>query len=123
MKKIAALLAVFLITIALATVVFAAEEAKEPAAGSGDKTSSAIFYGAVVLAAGIGIGLGAIGPGIGQGNAVQGAMEGISRNPGAVKPIQTNMILGLAFMESLTIYALVIAIVLIFANPFIKFFS
>ncbi|MFQ5466487.1 MAG: ATP synthase F0 subunit C [Thermodesulfobacteriota bacterium] len=74
---------------------------------------------ALFIAAGIGMGLGAFGPGIGQGNAVRGAVEGIARNPGASGKILTTMLVGLAMMESLAIYALVIALILLFANPFV----
>lgn len=71
-----------------------------------------------VIAAGIGMGLGAIGTGIGQGFAVKGAVEGISRNPSASGKILTSMMIGLAMIESLAIYALVVALIILFANPF-----
>jgi F-type H+-transporting ATPase subunit c len=58
------------------------------------------------------IGLGALGPGIGLGLAVRGAMEALGRNPEAQPAIQTNMILGVAFAEAIAIYALVIAFLL-----------
>ncbi|MGO9567614.1 MAG: ATP synthase F0 subunit C [Desulfomonilaceae bacterium] len=73
-----------------------------------------------VLAAGLAIGLGAIGSGIGMGTAIGGACEGTSRNPEAGGRILTTMIIGLAMIESLTIYALVIALILLFGNPFLK---
>jgi len=73
-----------------------------------------------VLAAGLAIGLGAIGSGIGMGTAIGGACEGTSRNPEAGGRILTTMIIGLAMIESLTIYALVIALILLFGNPYIK---
>jgi F-type H+-transporting ATPase subunit c len=73
---------------------------------------------ASVIAAGLAIGLGAIGPGIGQGNASGQAVEGIARQPEAEGKIRGTLLLSLAFMESLTIYGLVIALVLLFANPF-----
>jgi len=62
------------------------------------------------LGAGIAIGFAALGTGIGQGLATNGAMHGISRNPGASGKIMTTMIIGLALIESLCIYALVIAL-------------
>ncbi len=71
-----------------------------------------------VLAAGLAIGLGAIGSGIGMGTAIGGACEGTSRNPEAGGKITTTMIIGLAMIESLTIYALVVALLLLFANPY-----
>lgn len=65
--------------------------------------------GLIALAAGLGIGIAAVGAGLGQGRAVAAAMESIGRNPNAADRIQTPMIIGIAFMEALAIYALVIA--------------
>lgn len=58
--------------------------------------------------------IGALGPGIGIGLMVQGAMQGIGRNPDAAGAIQTNMILGIVFAEAVAIYALVVALVILF---------
>ena len=66
------------------------------------------------LAAGLAIGLGALGPGIGIGLLVNGAMQAIGRNPEAAGQIQVNMILGIAFAEAIAIYALVVALLLKF---------
>ncbi|MBI3300575.1 MAG: ATP synthase F0 subunit C [Deltaproteobacteria bacterium] len=68
--------------------------------------------GLIALAAGLGIGIAAVGAGLGQGRAVAAAMESIGRNPNAADRIQTPMIIGIAFMEALAIYALVIAFTL-----------
>ena len=68
--------------------------------------------------AGLSIGLAAIGPGIGQGNAAGQAVEGIARQPEAENKIRGTLLLSLAFMEALTIYGLVVALALLFANPF-----
>lgn len=65
--------------------------------------------GMIAMAAGLGLGLAAIGAGLGQGRAVAAAMESIGRNPNSADRIQTPMIIGIAFMEALAIYALVIA--------------
>jgi len=62
-----------------------------------------------LLATGLAIGLGAIGPGIGIGLLVSGALQAIGRNPETEGSIRTNMFLGIVFAESLTIFALVIA--------------
>ena len=65
----------------------------------------------------IGAGLamvGAFGPGIGIGLMVQGALQGIGRNPDAAGAILTNMILGIVFAEAVAIYALVTALVILF---------
>ncbi|MCP4007183.1 MAG: ATP synthase F0 subunit C [bacterium] len=64
------------------------------------------------LGAGIAIGLGALGCGIGQGIAGSGAVQGIARNPGAAGQIQTPMIIALALIESISLYAFVIGILL-----------
>lgn len=75
---------------------------------------------ASVFAAALVVGIGTIGPGIAQGMAVNGAMQGIARQPEASGTIGTNLIIGLAFIESLTIYALVVALLLLFADPYTK---
>ncbi|MBX3065836.1 MAG: ATP synthase F0 subunit C [Anaerolineae bacterium] len=65
----------------------------------------------------IGAGLamvGALGPGIGIGLLVNGALQAIGRNPDAAGLVQTNMILGIVFAEAIAIYALVVALILIF---------
>ena len=64
------------------------------------------------LAAGLAIGLGALGPGIGIGFAVGKAMEAIGRNPEASGTVFLPMIIGAAFAEAIAIYALIIAFVL-----------
>ncbi|MCJ7807394.1 MAG: ATP synthase F0 subunit C [Dehalococcoidia bacterium] len=67
-----------------------------------------------LLAAAIAIGAGALGPGLGIGMLGYGAMQALGRNPEAKGPIQTNMILAIAFAEAIAIYALIVAIMLIF---------
>ena len=67
-----------------------------------------------LLAAAIAIGLGAVGPGVGIGVLGAAAMNAIGRNPEARGAILTNMILAIAFAEAIAIYALVVAVVLIF---------
>lgn len=79
----------------------------EPAAG-GDITDDGIKF----LAAGIVMGIGAIGPSLAIGNLVGRALDALGRNPEAQPAIQTNMILGLAFAEAIGIYALVVAIMI-----------
>ncbi len=66
------------------------------------------------LGASIAIGVGAIGPGVGIGMAVSGAVQAIGRNPEAAGEIRTTMIIGAALAEAVAIYALVIALVLAF---------
>jgi F-type H+-transporting ATPase subunit c len=67
-----------------------------------------------LLAAGLAIGLGAIGPGIGIGILSMGALQAIGRNPDAAGQIQTNMFIGIAFAEAVAIYALVVSLILLF---------
>ena len=70
-------------------------------------------YGLIALAAGLAIAIAALGGGIGQGRAAAAALDGIARNPGAAGQIGSRMILGLALIESLVIYALIIAFLLV----------
>ena len=72
------------------------------------------FFAWCVIAAGIGMGLGSFGTGIGQGIAISKAVEGVARNPGASGKIMTIMLIGLAMIESLAIYVLVVALLIFF---------
>lgn len=71
--------------------------------------------GARLIGAGLAIGLGAIGPGIGVGLIVKGTVETIGRNPDASGPLQTIMYIGVGLTEAIVIYALVITILILFA--------
>ncbi|MEK6776245.1 MAG: ATP synthase F0 subunit C [bacterium] len=103
MKKILSSLFVFAAALLGAVPAFAMEEA---AAGGAEK-------GTIAMAIAVTIAVAAFGGAIGQGFAVNGAMQGIARNPGASGKIMTNMIIGLAMIESLVIYGLVIAFMLL----------
>nr|HID59043.1 ATP synthase F0 subunit C [Desulfobacterales bacterium] len=92
--------------LALSTVAFAAES-----------VPGLEFFVASVTAAGFGIGIAAFGTGIAQGIAIKGAVEGTARNPEASGKITVTMLIGLAMIESLCIYALVVALILIYAHP------
>ncbi|KAB2045838.1 hypothetical protein ES319_D01G190100v1 [Gossypium barbadense] len=72
---------------------------------------------ASVIVAGLAVGLSSIGHGVGQGIAAGQAVEGIARQPEG--KIRGTLLLSLAFMEALTIYGLVVALALLFANPFV----
>ncbi len=74
-------------------------------------SADAIKSIAMALAAGLGV----FGPGIGIGILVSKALEGIARNPEAAPKIQSTMILGIAFVEALGIFALVVAFIIKFA--------
>lgn len=73
-----------------------------------------IISAACALGAGLCMGIGAIGPAIGEGNAVGKALEGMARQPEMANDLRTNMILGCAITESTGIYSLVIALLLLF---------
>ena len=76
--------------------------------------AQAIVSAARAIGAGLCMGLGAIGPALGEGNAVGKALEGMARQPEASSDLRTNMILGCAITESTGIYSLVISLLLIF---------
>ncbi|ABA88205.1 ATP synthase F0, C subunit [Syntrophotalea carbinolica DSM 2380] len=76
------------------------------------------FFSWVMITAGFGMAIGSLGTGIGQGLAVKSALEGVARNPGASGKILTTMMIGLAMIESLAIYVFVVAMIILFANPF-----
>lgn len=68
---------------------------------------------AIAIAAPLGVGLAALGSGLGLGLAVKGAMDAIARQPEASGKIMTNMIIGAALIEALTIYALIVFFILL----------
>ena len=76
-----------------------------------------IILGCCALGAGVCMGIGAIGPGIGEGNAVSKACEAIGRQPECKGSVTTTMLMGCAIAETTGLYALVIAILLIFVAP------
>lgn len=76
-----------------------------------------IILGCCALGAGICTGIGAIGPGVGEGNAVAKACEAIGRQPEAKSAVTSTMVMGCAIAESTGIYSLVISILLIFVAP------
>lgn len=78
------------------------------------------FFSACVTAAGFGIGIAALGCSIGQGLGLKSAVEGVARNPEASGKITVTMLIGLAMIESLCIYALVVSLILIYATPMAK---
>lgn len=76
--------------------------------------AQAIAIAGKAIGAGLCMGIGAIGPGIGEGNAVGKALEGMARQPESASLLRTNMILGCGITESTGIYSLVIALLLLF---------
>ena len=109
-------LAVFAVLSAAST----AEAAEAAAAGSTVDYTKAIVFGCSMFAASFTMALGTIGTALGMGHGLNGAANAIGRNPEAHGKILITMMVGLAMIESLAIYALVIALVVIYANPLFK---
>jgi F-type H+-transporting ATPase subunit c len=81
-----------------------------PAFAAAEEGGGGLWYrGLIALAAGLGLGIAAFGAALGQGRATAAAMESIGRNPNSADRIFTPLITGLALMEALALYALVIA--------------
>ena len=93
--------------IVIASPLFAMAQASAPAGGEGG-----LRAGLIALGAGLAIGVAALGCGIGQGRLAASAMESLGRNPNSEPQIRTWMIVGLAFVESLSLYALLIAYIM-----------
>jgi F-type H+-transporting ATPase subunit c len=100
-----AVLAVIFVTFAVAAPVMAQEHGE--AAGAGGSSPWGLFAPAIA------IGFAAAFGALGQGRGLAASVEAIGRNPGAVGPIRITMIIGLALIESLVIYALIIAFLLL----------
>jgi len=98
---------------------FAAEAL--PAAG-GESYTKVLFAVGAMIAAGFAIGVGAVGAGLGIGTAASGACSAVGRNPGVQGKIMMTMLVGMAMAESIAIYALVVSLVLLYANPYMKYF-
>ncbi|ABV67995.1 MULTISPECIES: F0F1 ATP synthase subunit C [Arcobacteraceae] len=103
MKKIV------LLMLAIAGIAFAADEAVV------NETLKAYS----VVAAGIGLGLAALGGAIGMGNTAAATIAGTARNPGLGGKLMTTMFIALAMIEAQVIYALVVAMIALYANPFL----
>ncbi|HEY9754611.1 MAG TPA: F0F1 ATP synthase subunit C [Oculatellaceae cyanobacterium] len=73
---------------------------------------------ASIVTSGITIGIGVLGPAIGEGRAVATALSSLAQQPDASATITRTLFVGLAMIESLSIYCFVVSIILIFANPF-----
>ena len=73
-----------------------------------------------IFAAAIAVGLGSIGPALGEGRAVASAMDAIARQPDSAGTVSRTLFVRLAMIETMAIYALVVALIVLFANPFVK---
>lgn len=76
-----------------------------------------LLMAASLLAAGVAVGTAAGGCGVGMGHCVRGCIEGTARNPELAGKLSITMFIGIALVESLTIYAIVIALIALYANP------
>ena len=77
--------------------------------------AEAIMVAGKAIGAGLCMGIGAIGPGVGEGNAVGKALEGMARQPEATSTLRSTMIMGCAIAETTGIYSLLIAFMILFA--------
>ena len=84
----------------------------------GNITNEGLVLAFSALGAGIAM-IAGLGPGIGQGHAAAAGAEAVGRNPGAKSDITSTMLLGQAVAETTGLYSLVIALILIFANPLV----
>ncbi len=110
MRKFASVVVLSLMVVALMSgLALASEGAAQASAGGTDW-----FRPFVALAAALAIAVGAATGAGSQSKALSAALKGIARNPGAAGKITTPMIIGLAMIESLVIYALVVALLLVF---------
>jgi F-type H+-transporting ATPase subunit c len=103
MKKIV------LMILALAAAAFAAD----------GEVANQTLKAASVIAAGVGLGIAALGGAIGMGNAAAATIAGTARNPGMGGKLLTTMFIALAMIEAQVIYTLVIALIALYANPFL----
>ena len=109
-KKSSILVFATVLVLGMSSMAFAGE-------GTVDVGSVHRDYAGDAGGGGFGIGVAALGTGIAMGNAINGALQGTARNPEAGGKIMTTMIIGLALIESLCIYALVICFILVGKIP------
>ena len=104
MKKIV------LLTLAFASFAFA---------DTGSIDSGGLVKSFSLLAAGLGLGIAALGGAMGMGNTAAATIAGTARNPALGGKLMTTMFIALAMIEAQVIYALVIALIVLYANPFL----
>lgn len=107
----------FVLMLGFMLISFSALAADGEKIGSptGDK---AFFFSVVAASCAFGMSIASGLCGLAQSKAIARAMDGIARQPSAYKDIQTLLIIGLALIESLALYVLVVALILIYASPF-----
>jgi F-type H+-transporting ATPase subunit c len=107
-------LTVFLMLIIAVPMVFAAAEGEKGLLPEGKIG----YFIVTAIVTSLGLSIAAVGGAVSQSRGIRSALEGIARNPGASGTITTAMIIGLALIESLVIYVLVVSLILLFADPF-----
>jgi len=108
--KLTGIMTALLAVVGSTSVAWAAERA-----GTGSEQT---FFWVTVLTGGFAMALASAMAALAQARAISAALDGMARQPNAAGRIQTALIIGLAFIESLAIYVLLIALILLFANPF-----
>ncbi len=113
LKRISMLLAAMILVMGVVTIsginAMAAQESTEAAAEAADSSTGMKAIGAAVA-----IGLVGLGGALGMGMAIAKSNEGVARQPEAAGKIQTQLMLGLVFIETAIIYALIVAILIVF---------
>ena len=103
---------------AVAVVEAAVDAAPAAAAATGDVANQTLKAYSMI-AAGVGLGLAALGGAIGMGNTAAATIAGTARNPGLGGKLMTTMFIALAMIEAQVIYTLVIALIALYANPYL----
>ena len=120
-RTIVLLIAVIAFSVLATTVMASEEEAPAPVSGSEVmKTEATKGFAAIGIACVVGMAFAAVGVAIGQSIAAKAALTGTARQPEASGKLQIQMILAVVFMETLAIYTLVVALILLFVNPLTK---
>ena len=73
-----------------------------------------------IIAAAVAVCFGAVGPALAEGRAVAAAMDAIARQPESANTLSRTLFVGLAMIETMAIYCLVVALLVLFANPFVR---
>ncbi|MGB4294586.1 MAG: ATP synthase F0 subunit C [Smithellaceae bacterium] len=116
-KNLLTVFTVMIVLLLASPIAFAAE-----AIPATDSNSKALFTLAAMLGAGLAMGVGAVGAALGIGSIGNAACNAVGRNPGVQGKIMMTMLVGMAMAESIAIYCLVIALVLLYANPYMRYF-
>jgi F-type H+-transporting ATPase subunit c len=117
MKRFMLILALLIVLLPVGSA-FAAEGEGSANPDESAAAAKANFYATVAMACMFGMAIAAFGAAIGQSLTAQKALDGVARQPEASGKLQVQMILALVFIETLAIYTLVVALILLFANPF-----